>query len=74
MGTKNNPGKYDCYEKAGPDEPLFVLRAADPDAPYSVRMWATRHNIFHPDESEKTTEALRCADAMEAWKRSEGRA
>ena len=27
MGTKNNPGKYDCYEKAGPDEPIFTLRA-----------------------------------------------
>lgn len=25
MATKNNPGQYDCYNNAEPDEPLFVL-------------------------------------------------
>lgn len=29
MGTKNNPGKYDCYAKLEPDEPHFVLRGKD---------------------------------------------
>ena len=28
MGTKNNPGKFDCYANAKPDEPLFVLLVA----------------------------------------------
>ena len=25
MGTKNNPGRFDCYGNAEPDEPIFVL-------------------------------------------------
>lgn len=40
MATKNNPGKFDCYAKAAPDEPLFTLRAKDPRAPYMVELWA----------------------------------
>jgi len=40
MGTKNNPGNYDCYAKADPDEPIFTLRGKDVSAPYLVRMWA----------------------------------
>ena len=40
MGTKNNPGKYDCYRKADPDEPIFTLRGKDVSAPYLVQMWA----------------------------------
>lgn len=28
MGSKNNPGKYDCYEAADPDEPMFILLGA----------------------------------------------
>lgn len=39
MGTKNNPGKYDCYAKAEPDEPLFTLRGKDISAPYLVEIW-----------------------------------
>lgn len=39
MGTKNNPGEFDCYAKAHPDEPLFILRGKDPVAPYLVSMW-----------------------------------
>lgn len=39
MATKDNPGKYDCYSKAAPDEPLFTLRGKDPSAPYFVQMW-----------------------------------
>ncbi|HAW11807.1 MAG TPA: aspartate decarboxylase, partial [Chloroflexi bacterium] len=30
MGTKNNPGKFDCYDDAHPDEPMFVLLGRDP--------------------------------------------
>ncbi len=40
MGTKNNPGKFDCYAKAEPDEPMFVLLARDRIAPTLVRIWA----------------------------------
>lgn len=40
MATKNNPGKYDCYGNAGPDEPIFTLRAKDPLAEFLVAAWA----------------------------------
>ena len=39
MGTKMDPGKYDCYAKLAGDEPYFVLRAKDPVAPYLVHAW-----------------------------------
>lgn len=40
MGSKNNPGKFDCYEAAHPDEPMFVLLGRDESAPHLVRLWA----------------------------------
>lgn len=39
MGTKRNPGEFDCYAKAEPDEPLFILRGKDVSAPYLVEIW-----------------------------------
>ena len=39
MGTKSNPGKFDCYNKLADDEPFFVLRAKDPTAPGLVMAW-----------------------------------
>lgn len=39
MATKSNPGPYDCYANAEPDEPLFVLLARDPTADCLVRVW-----------------------------------
>jgi hypothetical protein len=49
MGTKNNPGKYDCYAKADPDEPLFTLRGKDVSAPYLVEIWtAVRQGRYRP--------------------------
>ena len=40
MGTKQNPGAYDCHAKAQPDEPMFTLLARDPLAPHLVDIWA----------------------------------
>jgi hypothetical protein len=40
MGTKNNPGAYDCYANLHPDEPHFVLKSTDPFGPGLVDMWA----------------------------------
>jgi len=39
MGTKANPGPYDCYAKAADDEPIFTLRANDPVAEFFVAAW-----------------------------------
>lgn len=36
MGTKNNPGAFDCYANAEPDEPMFVLLGRDKHAPAPV--------------------------------------
>lgn len=40
MGTKNNPGEFDCCKAAEPDEPTFVLLARDPAAANLVMAWA----------------------------------
>lgn len=42
MGTKNNPGQFDCYEAAEDDEPMFVLLARDALAPDTIEDWARR--------------------------------
>ncbi|MBC7282652.1 hypothetical protein [Hoeflea sp.] len=64
MGTKNNPGQFDCYANAGPDEPMFVLLGRDRHAPLLVRLWA----ILRHEEGEdpgKIREAFQCAGEME---------
>jgi hypothetical protein len=69
MGTKNNPGDFDCYENADPDEPMFVLLGRDRMAPALVRQWANQREA-EMELPAKVAEARRCADAMEAWKES----
>lgn len=66
MGTKNNPGAFDCYAHAHPDEPMFVLLGRDRHAPILVRLWALLR-YRDGESSDKTDEALACVDAMEEW-------
>lgn len=75
MGTKNNPGKFDCYAKAHPDEPMFTLLGRDPVAPVLVRMWITLRSRTADGEREreKLQEAHEVCRALEAWCRSIGR-
>lgn len=71
MGTKNDPGKFDCYAKAEDDEPMFVLLARDPAAPHAVRQWAYGERDFgdkSEDHVRKVREAFECATAMELWR------
>lgn len=75
MGTKNNPGEYDCHAAAAPDEPIFTLKATDSVAPDTVRDWARRYINKHlvagtvtDRVRAKHREALDCAPAMEAWR------
>ena len=70
MGTKLNPGPFDCYVEADDDEPIFVLRAKDPLAPLLVRAWAgMRRGTTYGNARELTKrgEAMECADACETW-------
>jgi hypothetical protein len=67
MATKNNPGAYDCYANAFPDEPMFVLLARDRTAPSTVRYWVQQRQMEGKTDQAKLDEALACADAMEAW-------
>lgn len=75
MGTKNNPGQYDCYAKAEPDEPMFVLLARDKLAPALVLAWAMEQKRLidegrrPAEEIDKVGEAMACAHNMIAWQR-----
>jgi hypothetical protein len=64
--SKNNPSKFDCFAAAAPDEPMFVLLARDPSAPFLVGLWALIREDLGGD-SEKIEEARECAETMEHW-------
>lgn len=74
MGTKTEPGKFDCYGVALPTEPLFILLGRDKLAPGLVRAWADeREDAVARGEApesdrEKINEARACASRMEAWR------
>lgn len=63
MGTKNNPGVFDCYENAEPDEPMFILLGRDPQAPDLVERWAVQRDM-QGERPDKVKEAFSCAKAM----------
>lgn len=68
MSTKNNPSKIsDCYAKANPDEPMFVLLGRDKHAPQLVEMWAGQRAAEGEDPA-KVEEALKCAKAMRRYR------
>lgn len=66
MGTKNNPGQFDCYAAADPDEPMFILLGRDKHAPTLVWLWAVLREL-DGEAPEKVAEARTCATAMMAW-------
>jgi hypothetical protein len=68
MGTKNNPGTFDCYANAEPDEPMFILLARDPQAPHLVEQWLIDRQKTG-EKQEKLIEAASCADDMRAWRK-----
>lgn len=73
MGSKNNPGRFDCYANADADEPMFIFLGRDPDAAKIVRQWAyDRMDAIAAGKKpiaaiSKAKEALICADALENW-------
>lgn len=80
MGTKNNPGSFDCYANAEPDEPMFILLARDKSSPSLVEDWADdredkiRRGLKPESDMAMVKEARECARTMRFWrsaKRSE---
>lgn len=72
MGTKNNPGAFDCYANAEPDEPMFVLLGRDKHAPALVYLWAMLRE-FDQEPPDKVAEARDCVEAMIQWQLAHGR-
>lgn len=66
MGTKNDPGDYDCYANAEPDEPMFILLGRDPAASATVEAWRSIRAAIgkEPLDSLKSQEAHVCAKTM----------
>jgi hypothetical protein len=67
MGTKNNEKPHDCYHKAEPDEPMFILLGRDKHAPQLVELWAGQR-AGEGEDPAKVEEALKCAKAMRKWR------
>jgi hypothetical protein len=67
MGSKNNPGDFDCYANAEPDEPMFVLLGRDKHAPELVEAWAEMR-LRDGENQMKVAEALRCAHDMRRYR------
>lgn len=81
-GTKLNPGEFDCYHAAAPNEPMFVLLARDPLAAALVQLWADLRaglNDREPttdcdsEEYRRQQEARRIAADMHGYCLSLGR-
>lgn len=72
MGTKNNPGAFDCYANAAPDEPMFVLLARDKHAPALVWLWSVLRSLDREDPAV-IEEARECCAKMVSWALENGR-
>lgn len=70
MGTKNNPGVFDCYANAEPDEPMFVLLGRDEHAPGAIERWLILRAAKSPEKENdaKAIEARLCIDNMHKWR------
>lgn len=72
MSTKNNPGEFDCYANAEPDEPMFVLLGRDKHAPCLVWLWAALRHLDGEDPA-KVQEARECCAQMMEWAHNHNR-
>jgi hypothetical protein len=66
MATKADPGPYNCYASAEPDEPMFILLGRDPHAPTLVWLWSVLREI-HGEDKAKVDEARECVVQMIAY-------
>lgn len=62
MATKNNPGAFDCFANAKPDEPIFILLARDELAPWVVAIWAAARDKNQAAFYDAAASLFRAAD------------
>jgi hypothetical protein len=72
MWSKTNPGPFDRYAAAEPDEPLFVLRGSDPVSTLLVSLWTGVRNVMGANRPDEALDAIQCSLALEQWARSHG--
>lgn len=60
-----------CLNKAGDDEPVFVLRAKDKAAPLAIRLWCHERVMLglNKGDDEQIVEARECADQMDDYRK-----
>ncbi len=73
MGTKNNPGAFDCYHAAADDEPMFILLGRDPTAPLLVALWMKLRIELGDTDNAKLLEAGKCSLAMNDYAEALGK-
>jgi hypothetical protein len=66
MGTKANPGRWDCYANAHPDEPMFVLLGRDKFGASLVALWTLAREA-DGESADKVAETRDCEAAMKQW-------
>ncbi len=67
MSTKRKPGPFDCYGKALPDEPMFVLLARDPYAAVLVQRWID-WAVLNSKDPRQIAAARQTKRLMEDWR------
>lgn len=72
MGTRNNPGMFNCYASALPDEEVFTVLGRDPATPATIRFWVAERQrlgkVVTMDDQQRMREALVVADRAEDWR------
>lgn len=72
MPTKQNPGAFDCYKAALPDEPIFVILGRDPAGPATLEYWAAQRikmgKTVADDDKDRLRVAFDEAKEMQEWR------
>lgn len=72
MPTKQNPGVFDCYKAALPDEPMFAILGRDLAGPATLGYWAQQRialgKIETQDDRDRIKAAIEESDEMRNWR------
>lgn len=72
MPSKQNPGVFDCYKAALPDEPIFVILGRDLAGPATLERWALERTKLgltaSQDDRDRIAAALDEAKEMQEWR------